>query len=72
MKVTSQIRSPACVTPDVLPGEDVTEIDLPAVETDPAALGRGDGLVVKRVGQILESAIHTSRPPVEIRGHFHV
>ena len=42
MKVTSQMRSPTCVTPTVLPGKDVTEIDLPALETNPAAVGDHD------------------------------
>ena len=38
--------------PHGLPGKDVTEIHLPALEADPAAAGDRDGLVVKRVGQV--------------------
>jgi hypothetical protein len=32
---------------DVLTGEDCTEIDLASSEAQPAALGHGDGLIVR-------------------------
>ena len=41
----------------VLASEDGAEIDLSASETDTAALGDGNGLVVERIVQFVESVI---------------
>jgi len=54
------MRSSTCVMPQ-LPGKDVAEIDLPSVEADPAAARHGDRVVVKRVRQLLEPALHARR-----------
>ena len=70
MKVTSHVRSPTCVTPTV-PGEDVTEIHLPSSETQAAAAGDQDGLIVKGIRQLRQAAIRAWRVRVEIRGDFH-
>jgi hypothetical protein len=43
---------------DLLPGKDVTEVDLAALEADPTAVGHHDRLVVKGIRQLLEPAIH--------------
>src|SRR6516165_10359456 len=37
----------------VLPRKDVAQIDLPALETNPAAMRDGDGVVVEGVGELL-------------------
>ena len=43
--------------PDVLSGQHVAEVDLAAVKADAPAVGDREGRVVKRIGQVLESAI---------------
>ena len=53
---------------DLLPGEDVTEIDLAGFPADPAAVGHHDRRVVKRIGELLQAAIDAGvsacrRPP---------
>ena len=40
----------------------MTEIDLVAVETDAAAVGHGDRLVVERVRELVQAAIDTRNP----------
>ena len=72
MKVTSHMRSPTCVTPDVLAGKDVTEIDLSPLEADPAAAGHRDRLIVKRVREVVEAAIDARGAHVEVGRDLHV
>ena len=71
MKVTSQIRSATCVTPTFWPGEDVAEIHFLAVEADPATPGDGDRVVVKGVGELLQSLVDARRSRVDVGGNFH-
>ena len=59
MKVTSQMRSPTWVTPIFWPASRVAQIDLPSLETNPAAAGDGDRVIVEGVSQLLEATIHT-------------
>jgi hypothetical protein len=42
---------------DGLAGEDLAEIDLPAVEADAATAGDGDGLVVEGIVEVGEAGI---------------
>jgi hypothetical protein len=56
MKVTSQIRSPTCVTPTFWPAKTWLRF-LPALEANPAALRHRHRLVVKRIGHVLQAAI---------------
>ena len=39
----------------VLAGKDLAEIDLPALEADPPAVGDGAGPVMKRIGELAEA-----------------
>jgi hypothetical protein len=71
MKVTSQVRSPTCVTPTFCPAKHVTEVDLAPVKADAAAMGHRKRRVVKRVHKVLEAAIDTRGARVEVRRHFH-
>jgi hypothetical protein len=43
--------------PDVLSRKDVTQIHLPSLEADPTAGRHGDGLIVKRIGEVLEPPV---------------
>jgi len=36
----------------------VTQIDLATAETDPATVGHGDRLIVKRVRQLVQAAVN--------------
>src|SRR4029079_4548150 len=64
MKVTSQMRSPTCVTPTCCPAKTwLKSIFRPLKQIRPHDV---DGLVVKRIDQILESAIEPPRPGVRI------
>ena len=52
---------------DVLAGKDLTEIDLPPLEADPAARGDHGRPVVKRIVELLEAAIGPRRGRVAAR-----
>ena len=52
---------------DVLAGKHVTEIDLPAMEADAAAVGHGERRVVERIAQVLEAAVDARRARIERR-----
>jgi hypothetical protein len=56
---------------DVLAAKDVAEIDFPPFETDPAAAGDGNRLVMKWVRQLVEPAIDPRRSPVDVGGDLH-
>jgi|RhiMetdeSRZDD1v2_1073273.scaffolds.fasta_scaffold1830369_1 hypothetical protein len=55
---------------DALAGEDVAEIDFAAFEADAATPGDGDRVVVKGVGELIESPVDTRRSRVEVGGDF--
>src|SRR5262249_46453150 len=57
---------------DVLAGEDVTEVDLAAVEADPAAVRHREGGVGKRVAHLFEAAITPRRSRVALGRELHV
>jgi hypothetical protein len=52
MKLTSQMRSAASLTPGALTGEDLADIDLLPADAKTAARGDGDGPVVKGIIEI--------------------
>ena len=54
-----------------LAGEDLAEVDLLAVETDAAAGGDGDRLVVEWIIQVRQTDIGARRGPVELGGAAH-
>ncbi|ESY95511.1 hypothetical protein [Mesorhizobium australicum] len=56
MKEAGQIWSSTCLMPTVWPAKKA-EIDLLSVETDAAACGDGDGLVVKRVIEVRQASV---------------
>ena len=56
---------------DVLSREDMAEIDLAPLEADPAAAGDGNRVVVKGVGEVVESPLEAGRARVEFGRDLH-
>jgi hypothetical protein len=54
----------------MLSGKHVAEIHLATVEADPAAVGHRNGLIVKRVGQVLQATIDAADRVSRAAGTF--